>query len=119
LDAEGGSEHMSVDTPGGGRQVGQLLGQSRRRHAVAVLSTHGPSMALADLADEVAVRMQGKRITEIPAEAVAEIYLMLYHSDVPRLGDCGAVSYDQERDRVHVDEGLAALERRRRAFRTA
>ena len=77
-----------------------VLSERRRRHVLRCLQEYDESMTLADVADEVAVRELGKRITDISAETVMEIYLSLYHSHVPKLTAAGLVEYDQERDLV-------------------
>ncbi len=67
-------------------------------------------MALADLADEVAVRENDSRITDIPADEVKRTYLSLYHSHIPKLADARVVQYDQERDTVSLSECADELE---------
>jgi hypothetical protein len=66
-------------------------------------------MALADLADELAVREHGATIDGIPADTVTEIYLSLYHCHVPLLVEANVVEYDQEHDLVGITaDGEAA-----------
>jgi hypothetical protein len=85
------------------------LANARRRHALSVLSDHG-TISLADLADEVAVRERALPLGEIPAEAVAELYMALYHRHVPRLAEEGFVDYDQETDMVRGTDAVPSLE---------
>ncbi len=85
------------------------LSNARRRHALSVLSDHG-TIGLADLADEVAVRERSLPLSEIPAEAVAETYMALYHRHVPRLADEGFVDYDQETDTIRGTEAVPSLD---------
>ena len=69
-------------------------------------------MALADVADEIAIREWGISITEISEGAVSEIYMELYHRHVPTLADADLVCYDQARDLVTIsDRGKAVLAR--------
>ena len=75
----------------------RLLSNQRRRHALWLLSEHG-HVSLPDVAEEVTVAQTGSQITEIAPEAVRDTYMMLYHSDVPKLVDNDVVVYDQERD---------------------
>ncbi|WP_254545184.1 DUF7344 domain-containing protein [Halomarina pelagica] len=89
----------------------KLLSNRRRRYALACLREHGPSIALADLADEVAVREHDAPLSEIDEEAVLRVYLSLYHSHVPKFAECGIVEYDQERDLVRIDGVPPLLER--------
>lgn len=88
----------------------ELLAHHRRRYALRVLRDHKNPMTLADLADEVAVRTNERRITDIPADEVKRIYLSLYHSHIPILADAQLVQYDQERDTVSLSECADELE---------
>ncbi|TYL37208.1 DNA-binding protein [Natronococcus pandeyae] len=66
-------------------------------------------VTLADLADELAVKEHGMTIDGIPADAVTEIYLSLYHCHVPKLVDANIVEYDQDQDLVSITaDGTAA-----------
>lgn len=97
----------------------ELLTSDRRRLALDRLFEHGAPMALADVADEVAVRECGCHLVDIPAERVLRVYNSLYHTHVPDLVGAGLVEYDQERDVVTLAEGAGAVETPlRRAERT-
>ncbi|ELY77854.1 MULTISPECIES: hypothetical protein [Natrinema] len=80
-----------------------LLADQRRRLLLAVMRTYGEELTLPDAAEEVAVRETGRKVTNIPAERVREVYLSLYHDHLPRLVDAGLLEYDQERDLVAPD----------------
>ncbi|RZH66306.1 DUF7344 domain-containing protein [Natrinema altunense] len=80
-----------------------LLADQRRRLLLAVMWTYGEELTLPDAAEEVAVRETGRKVTNIPAERVREVYLSLYHDHLPRLVDAGLLEYDQERDLVAPD----------------
>lgn len=89
--------------------VFDLLASERRRYLLVALMEHGPTIALPDLADEVATREYAVPFSEIPEEDVLDIYSLLYHKHVPKLVDAGVVAYDQEHDLVrltNVDESL-------------
>lgn len=77
------------------------LAHQRRRYALACLTRHHV-LTLADLADELAVREHGMTIDGIPADAVTDIYLSLYHCHVPKLADANVVEYDQDQDLVSI-----------------
>jgi hypothetical protein len=79
--------------------VHDLLSSERRRHVLDCLDDHG-SLALPDLADEVAAREHDEPFQYVPEDAVLTIYLSLYHAHVPKLAEAGLVDYDQERDAV-------------------
>ena len=81
----------------------------RRRRAVLTCVREHNVVALADLADELAVDEHGATIDGIPADAVTELYLSLYHQHIPTLEDAGLVAYDQDRDLVRITgEGTTA-----------
>ncbi|WP_323190167.1 hypothetical protein [Halostella sp. PRR32] len=88
--------------------VFECLSHTRRRYAIRCLREYEEPMALADLADEIAVRENGSPITEIPADDVKRIYLSLYHNHLPKLDSAGIARYDQEGDMVRLadDERL-------------
>lgn len=86
-----------------------VLSERRRRDVLRCLKEYDETMTLPDVADEVAVRELGERITDISAETVMEVYLSLYHTHVPKLTAAGIVEYDQERDIV-IAKNLAPVE---------
>lgn len=85
-------------------EVFDVLSDRRRRTALEVLIAHEVPLALADLADEVAVREHEARITEISEETVRDVYLSLYHKHVPKLREANVVRYDQDRDLVALTD---------------
>jgi DNA-binding transcriptional ArsR family regulator len=80
-------------------RVFSVLANTRRRLAIRCLSRHR-SVSLATLADEVAEREANVPLREIDGQTVADVYLSLYHTHVPKLEDVNLVAYDQERDWV-------------------
>ena len=64
------------------------------------MRTYGESLTLPDAAEEVAVRETGRKVTELSAERVHQIYISLYHDHLPRLVEANLLEYDQERDLV-------------------
>ncbi|ESP89089.1 DUF7344 domain-containing protein [Candidatus Halobonum tyrrellensis] len=80
-------------------RVFHALADGRRRCVVELLHDHG-TITLADLADEVVSRERDARLTEVPADAVRDAYLSLYHRHLPRLEAADVAAYDQERDAV-------------------
>lgn len=86
------------------------LANSRRRLMLHRLRTCG-SMALADLADDVAVHENNRPLTDIPAQTVLRIYLSLYHTHIPRLEAATLVHYDQSADWVHLAERANMVDR--------
>ncbi|OAQ52270.1 hypothetical protein HTG_11655 [Natrinema mahii] len=95
-----------------------VLSHHRRRYALQCLREYETPLALADLADEVAVREHDRPLPEIPSEAVKRIYVSLYHTHVPKLADADHVRYSQERDEVALLDHAAQLEQLRRYLAT-
>lgn len=87
-----------------------VIAHHRRRYALRELQRHEKPMALADLADEIAVRENEAAITDIPAEEVKRIYMSLYHTHIPKLAEASLVHYDQERDTVVLIEDAEQIE---------
>lgn len=81
-----------------------VLGHHRRRYALQCLREYENPMALADLADEVAVREYDAPLPEIDAETVKEVYVSLYHAHIPKLADADHVLYYQGRDSVALTD---------------
>lgn len=81
--------------------VYEALADPRCRYALTCLQTYVTPMALADLADEVAIaEHDAARLNDVSPAAVKSIYLDLYHVHVPKLATLELVEYDQERDAV-------------------
>lgn len=93
-------EHMaiSLDTVFG------VLADQRRRSLLRCLNEYENTMALADVADEIATREREKPITELSAEEVKTVYISLYHEHIPKMVDAGVVRYNQEKDMVMLVE---------------
>lgn len=96
---------MDGDT---GSQLDRLfesLAHRRRRHVLVCLYEHH-AMTLADLADEVAVKVYDQRLDKIPAETVKQIYLSLYHNHIPKLESANMVRYSQSADSVELGDAI-------------
>ena len=88
----------------------EALAHQRRRYALRSLDNYDAPLALADLAEEVAVQEQDVPITYIPAEDVKQIYISLYHNHLPKLEEASLVRYDQETDSVVLADTGEQLE---------
>lgn len=82
----------------------EILASQRRRYILHCLRKHDSSLALADVADEVAVYENESNITDISAEEIKRVYISLYHTHIPKLAEQGLVTYSQERDLVTLSE---------------
>lgn len=91
--------------------VFDLLTNQRRRNVLACLADHTQAIALADLAEDVAVREFQGPITEVLKGEVQEIRILLHHHHLPKLVEAGAVDYDQDRALVRLLESADLVER--------
>lgn len=98
------TESISLDA------IFDLLAHHRRRQTLACLREHG-SLALADLAEEIACHERDQPITEIPEEKALRVYSALWHSHIPKLAENDVVEYDQEMDTVRLGENAELVER--------
>lgn len=101
---------MSTPEPIDTDEIFELLANERRRMLLTCLQDHDPPLALADVAQELAVREYDVPLDEIPAEAVENLYMALYHSHIPKLNAYGVVAHDQEEDIVALTERVTLLQ---------
>ncbi len=86
-----------------------IVGKERRARLIECLQEFDEAVTLPDLAEEIAVRQFDAEITELSGERIKEIYLTLYHTDVPKLAEAGILEYDQERDLVSSGPRLSEI----------
>lgn len=85
-----------------------ILSNERRRFTLYCLEKYQTPLALADLADEVALlESNAETLLDIPADDVKETYLDLYHCQVPKLEEVDFLTYSQERDTVSLKSDLS------------
>lgn len=88
-----------------------LLGDRRRRTVLETLADDTRTMALRDLAEDVAVDEHDGPASEISADTVQRIATSLYHVHIPQLVDAGVVEYDMDRDEVRPSGRTDRIER--------
>ncbi|ELZ15558.1 hypothetical protein C477_17830 [Haloterrigena salina JCM 13891] len=66
-------------------------------------------MALADLADEVAALENDTGTTDVSKADAKDVYVSLYHADVPKLAAADIVEYDQVQNTVTLTRNAAEL----------
>lgn len=110
LTEPGGSASPS---PGGNRDdspseddLFDVLSNERRRHAVRVLSGAEEPVAMADLAEAVAVREYGIDADDLETQQRRRVYTSLRQSHVPKLAEKGAVEFDPEACEVRPNDRL-------------
>lgn len=110
------ARRIAAGTPLSPDTVADLLDDERRQRLLSCLEDYDDPVALADLADEVAVRERDTSITSIPGEAILQVYMSLYHTHVPMLADADVVEYSQKRDLVGLAANAADLLRNATGF---
>lgn len=88
-----------------------VLARERRRYALHCLQQYRNPLALADLADEVALLEHDvESLRRIPEEEVKRIYLNLYHTHIPKMEAASVLEYDQETDSVRLADEFSSLD---------
>ncbi len=90
------------DTPGTLANVAKLLTHPRRQHVLEVLAdASSETVPFDELVDEEVAREfeDGDK----PANRRQRIANSLHHSDLPKLGELGVLSYDTDEHLIHID----------------
>lgn len=98
------SDNQSVDT------VFDVLAHQRRRYVLAYLTEGERSIALADLAEDIAVRENDGMLAEIPKETIQAISTSLHHRHLPKLVDAEFIEYE-DHDLIRVLVPTEPIER--------
>lgn len=104
VDEDAVSDNRSVDT------VFDVLAHQRRRYVLAFLAEDDRSIAVADLAEDIAIRENDGMPTGIPKETIQAISTSLHHRHLPKLADAGFVEYD-DHDLVRISVPTEPIER--------
>lgn len=104
MDGDAVSDDRSVDT------VFDVLAHQRRRYVLAFLADDDRSIAVADLAEDIAVRENDGMLAEIPKETIQSISTSLHHRHLPKLVDAGFIEYD-DHDLVRISVPTEPIER--------
>ncbi|MFD1562576.1 hypothetical protein ACFR99_03250 [Haloarchaeobius amylolyticus] len=98
-----GIESIAADT------ALEILSNRRRRCVLQCLLPYDNPLALADLADEVAALENGTGTTDVSKADAKDIYVSLYHVDIPKLADADIVEYDQGQNTVTLTQNAVEL----------
>lgn len=90
------------------------LAHPSRRIVIDILSYNGESLALADLAREIAAREDAHAAGDGIDDSAEEIHIDLYHRHIGKLERAGIVEYDPESSVVRFTDHpqLAKIEQR-------
>lgn len=78
----------------------RVLDHPRRRYLVTTLVNGRSQAPLSELATEIAAREHDKPVTAVTTQEASSVHTSLHHSHVPRLVDCGIVTYDTDDESV-------------------
>lgn len=86
------------------------LVDDRRRHMLAILNGTDVPLSLADLAFEIARRELADDDIDLAHEQVEQIYVQLYHRDVPKLADAGLVEFETATNTVSLTDVTVSID---------
>lgn len=86
-----------------------VLASERRRTVLRCLQSVDEPVAMADLARDVVASEHDVDVTDVPDEAIEQVYLRLHHVELPKLADEGYLRYD-DRTSVVLTEDAESLE---------
>lgn len=85
----------SNDTPLSKDEIFHVLQNNRRRRVLqCLLATDGP-VQLGDIAEQITAWEYGITIEEITPEQRQRVYIALYQSHLPKLAECGLITYNR------------------------
>lgn len=84
-------------------EVFGLLRNQRRRDVLWYLQGTDEQVAIGKLAKAIAARECDKSVSQVTSQERKRVYIGLYQGHLPKMDDCGAVAYNQ--DRGVLDEG--------------
>ncbi|WP_226012521.1 DUF7344 domain-containing protein [Halomicrobium salinisoli] len=87
-----------------------LLADKRPRFLLYVLHERGGTMTLDELAPHLAVVANDTTSERLTAETEERVRARLYHADVPKLAECGLVTYDSDSGAVTLTDAGDGLE---------
>jgi hypothetical protein len=77
-----------------------VLGNERRRYALAYLSTRTGVVTMADLVERVAAWECGKHPKQLGSRERERVQVSMCHSHLPKLADASAIAYDGEQGTI-------------------
>lgn len=81
-------------------QIFGILGNERRRYALAYLSRQAGSVTMSDLSERIAAWECGKQPKQISSKERKRVYVSLYQCHLPKMADASAISYDKDRGKI-------------------
>ncbi|WP_226021660.1 DUF7344 domain-containing protein [Halomicrobium salinisoli] len=87
-----------------------LLADKRPRFLLYVLHERGGTMTLDELAPHLAVVENDTTSERLTTEMEERVRARLYHADVPKLAECGLVTYDSDSGAVTLTDAGDGLE---------
>lgn len=85
-------------------QIFGILRNQRRRYVLKCLKVTEETIALRDLAEQVAAWECDKQIEQVTAKERKRVYVGLYQSHLPKMADVSAISYDKRAGYIEPGE---------------
>ena len=105
--ASDGETNDSGESSLSGDDIYDHLANRRRRYALHYLKQTGGSVAVRDLAEQVAAWENETTIDELGSQERKRVYIALYQSHLPTMDDEGMVAYDDEAGTVELTGDIA------------
>jgi hypothetical protein len=98
------SERLSKDT------IFSILSNQRRRYVLYYLTRRQESVALRDLAEQVAAWENDLTVEELNYKQRKRVYTSLHQTHLPKLDDADVIDYDRNRGTIALDERSTDLD---------
>ncbi len=86
-----------------------VLSNRRRRYALHYLHQCDGSVALRDLAEQVAAWENDTTLAEVESSERKSVYISLHQSHLPKMDEVGVVTYDKDGNVVSLTENASQL----------
>ena len=91
-------------------QVFEILKNKRRRTVLRYLKSHEGSVALGDLAEEVAAVENHTPVAQVTSRERKYAYVGLYQCHLPKMDDMNIVEFNQNRGRIETGPNAERIE---------
>lgn len=98
------NEQMAAEESLSYDQLFELLKNKRRRRVLQYLLDVDDEITLDVIAEQIAAEENGKEIQQITSQERKRVYVGLYQCHLPKMDDCGAISYNKPRGRISTAE---------------
>lgn len=86
----------------------EVLADVRKRYALYYLQQEDGRGTLTDIADQLAASRATTAAGNVTKKN-CRVYTALYHADLPKLADCGLITFDPDAEKVTATDKLNAI----------